>query len=100
MECKKGRHLPFMCGSCVVHMHILCRNSHIFLPVLVDRQVNSAERASTNLLLYDVLVNPVDCGAIVFTVGVGGARMKGLFNAPRSGRFPTVMPQRTLVCRR
>jgi len=65
--------------------------------MLVDRQVNSTERASANFLLYDVLIDTVDCCTIVFAISIGGAGMKGLFDPTRSGRLSTMMPQRAFV---
>ena len=49
----------------------------IFLAILVDGEVDCAERASSNLLLDQVLVDAVLGGAVIFAVAVLGARIEG-----------------------
>lgn len=71
---------------------MICLKSYIFLPMLVDRQMDSTKGASADFLFYNVLIDSVDCGTIVFTIGIRGAGMEGLFDPSRSGRFPTMMP--------
>ena len=73
--------------------------AHIFCAVVINRQVNGAERSPTNLLLDHVLIDAVDCGAISIGVGVLGARMERLLDLMRGGWLPTVVPQGAFVGR-
>jgi hypothetical protein len=49
----------------------------ILLAILVDCEVDGAKGAAPNLLLDQVLVNAVLCGAVIFAIAVLGARIEG-----------------------
>ena len=51
--------------------------AHIFIVILVDSQMYRAKRSPSNLLLYQILVDSVLCGAVVFAVAVLGAGIEG-----------------------
>lgn len=72
-------------------------NSHIFHSVVVHGKMNGAEGASTNLLLYSILVDAMDCSTVIFAIRVLGASMKRFLYSAWSGGFATVMPEGTLV---
>jgi hypothetical protein len=54
---------------------------HIFLAILVDGEVDGAERAATNLLLHQILVDTVLSAAVIFAVAVLGTRIEGFLGA-------------------
>jgi hypothetical protein len=45
----------------------------IFLPILVDSQVNSSKRSSTNFIFNNILVDTVLSMPVVLAIVVGGA---------------------------
>lgn len=57
-------------NHCMSVKHKVARIAHIFLSVLIYRKVYRAERAATNLLLYQVLIDTMLGGTIIFTVTV------------------------------
>ena len=75
-------------------------SSHIFVAMLIDRKMHGAKGAPSNLLLYDILVDPMDRSTIVLTISVLGAGIDGFLDLARSGWFATMMSQRAFVCRR
>ena len=56
----------------------------ILLAILVDGEVDGAERAAANLLLDQVLVDAVLGGAVIFAVAVLGARIEGFLGSQTS----------------
>ena len=62
------------CSASSPNVHMV--DAHIFLAVLVDSEVDGAERAAANLLLDEVLVDAVLCGAVVLGIAVLGARIE------------------------
>lgn len=51
--------------------------SHIFGAILVHGKMDGTKRSPTNLLLYDVLIDAMDSGAIVITATVMRAGIEG-----------------------
>lgn len=56
----------------------------ILQAILVDGEVDGAERASPNLLLDQVLIDAVLGGAVIFAVAVLGARIEGFLGGQMS----------------
>ena len=59
--------------------------------MLIDRKMDSTKGASANLLLYDILVNSMDCSTIVLTIRVLRASIDSFLDLARRGRFATMM---------
>jgi hypothetical protein len=59
--------------------------------------MHGTKRASTDLLLYDILIYSVDGAAIILAVRVRRLSMQCLFDLAWSRYLPLVMPQRTFV---
>jgi len=65
-----------ICKQLSVVLSIPSGIPHIFLAVLIDSQVDSAEGAAADLLLDQVLVDAVLGGAVILAVAVLGARVE------------------------
>lgn len=71
--------------------------NRIFLAILVDSQVDSAEGAAADLLLDQILVDAVLGGAVILAVAVLGARVERFFDLSCGGRCPAVVSEGALV---
>jgi hypothetical protein len=69
----------------------------ILLAILVDGEVDGAERAAANLLLDQVLVDAVLGGAVIFAVAVLGARIEGFLGVSTTEHEAGAMPVPSLV---
>ena len=71
--------------------------THVFCSMLVDCQVDSAERPSSNLLLDHILIDAENGTPVVLAIGVLGARVECFFDLARCRGFATVVPQWTHI---
>ena len=74
--------------------------AYIFAVVLVNSQVNRAERTSPYLLLDHVLIDAVNGCAVVFAIGVLGPSMQSLLHLAGSGDLPAMVSQGALIARK
>lgn len=68
--------------------------AHIFMAILVHRQMYGAKGAAPNLLLDYVLVDAMLCRTVVLAVAVFGARVEGLLQRPIVSRRRNVKDAR------
>jgi hypothetical protein len=73
------------------------QSTHIFCPILIDRQVHCSKTSSSYLLLDDILVDPVDRCAVIVVVTVMSLRIERGLDSSRARGGALVMPEGSLV---
>ena len=84
------------CATCSL-LHALPDLSYIFVPVLINSQVDGPKRSPPQLLLDLVLVDSVYSTAIVLAVCVLGVRMKRFLHQLWAGEISTMVTQWAFV---
>lgn len=90
----RGNYFP---RSVPLSLSFLPGTSHIFLTILVNRQMHRAKRPPANLLLDKILIDAMLRRAIVLRIRVFRPRIQRFLDAAGRRRSPLVVPQRGVV---
>lgn len=74
-------------------------SAHIFFAKLIHSQMDSSERASSDLILDDVLVDMVLSLSVFFIVRILGSRIESFLHGSMLRGIATMVSEGALICR-
>jgi hypothetical protein len=72
---------------------------HVFFPILINRQVDGAKRASSNFILDHVLINSMFSVAVVFTIRIPRLCIQSLLDVFVVGSLSLMVSKWGMICR-
>lgn len=84
----------------LAHLKLIAveREAHIFRSILIHRQMHRTKRASSDLILDDILIDMMLRSSIRLIICIRRPRIKRLLNLTMLRRITAVVSEGTLVC--